>query len=111
MTKWTLKKKASKNVIIPNSELGITCSVFSNLSDPYTGKDLVRTIQVQLGSLQGSDKNNSYYTYNDNNEYLIDHNIDRTKLEAEIMNELKPYIEQIGNKFAEIIKSKGFIKK
>ena len=66
------------------------------------------------GILLGGTNNNTY-AFDENNEYTYPNkkpiSINTYKLKEEVMNELKPYIEQIGNKFDEIMKSKGFIKK
>ena len=104
--KWTLKKKASKEVIIPNSEVGIYCSIYQ------TGKDSDKLIRAVLCGMLMSSINN-LYTYNDDNKYKYPDGvlINTDKLKEEVMSELKPYIEQVGNKFGEVMKSKGFIKK
>lgn len=105
--RWTLKKKASEEIIIPNSKVGIYCSVYQSVFD--------NSINATLNGTLIGGANNNTYVFDENNKYKYPNkkpiSINTYKLKEEVMNELKPYIEELGNKFDEIMKSKGFIKK
>lgn len=103
--KWTLKKQASEEVVIPNSTVGLYCNIYTSAFDNSINAGLAGTL---IGGGQ-----NSNYTYSNDNKYKYPgkETINADVLKEEVMNELKPYIEELGNKFDEIMKSKGFIKK
>lgn len=93
--KWTLKKKAGKidnykNAIdIPNTNFGIYCDA---------GSEHVRLSVVTHGNMP---------TYFSSLEEMSEEQ--QNALENEVNSQLQPLIEQIGNKFGEIMKSKGFV--
>ena len=109
MAKWklksSLKKKASEEVIIPNSKVGLYCNIYTSAFDNSINAELA-------GTLIGGANTNSY-TYDPDTEYKYPNKatINTDKLKEDVMNELKPYIENVGEKFNEILRRKGFIKK
>lgn len=101
--KWTLKKKAGvldnyKNAQnIPNTNFGIYSDIMSSSYDD--DGTIARLTVVSHGNMP---------VYFSTKEKLTSEQCQ--ELMNEINNAIKPYIDEIGNKFVEILESKGFIK-
>ena len=105
--KWKIKKASDDRIIIPNSSVELYCHISQSIDD--------NSINARLqGALIGGANNNAY-TFDPDNEYTYPEKdapiINTYKLQEDVMYELTPYIEALGEKFNVILRRKGFIKK
>ena len=94
--KWTLKKKASideSQLSISNGNMGLKITGYKSDRDPYA--------LFHLGCY--SEGHAKFYV----NMQMSDE--EAQSFREKLANELKPYVDEVNNKYDEILRSNGFV--